>query len=196
MPFIPEKYASHISGDSSSRDGYLNPSKVKANGSVRFALLANEPFCFWECWGEATDGSLRPFRFEDEPNAADIETAMGQDYQRRLNREGTGPEPVKLAMAAPIYNFELERIQVLSLSQKGLQKELQQTSQMEDYEDMTAWDFVLTKEATVSPDMYGLRPAPRKSSTQPKIDAAWSAAQEAGFDITRLLTGGNPFKAE
>ena len=61
---------------------------------------------------------------------------------------------------------------------------------------MTEWDFVLTKSATVSPDMYGLRPVPRKKGTQEAIDAAWNEAVTNGFDITRLLTGGHPFKAD
>jgi hypothetical protein len=194
MAFIPEKYAGHVNGDSSTRDGYLNPSKVKANGSVRFALLAEEPTCFFELWGEASDGSVRPFRFEDDPSPADIERELGSDYERRMNREGTAPEAVKFAMAVPIYNYDLERIQVLQLSQKSLQRELNKISQMEDYENLLEWDFVLTKEATVSPDMYGLRPAPRRGESNRKIDKAWNAALEAGFDISRLFTGGNPFK--
>ena len=59
---------------------------------------------------------------------------------------------------------------------KGLQKELDQISQLEDYSDLLCWDFILTKAATISPDMYGLRPVPRKKDTQKAIDAAWSAA--------------------
>jgi len=194
MSFIPEKFAGTVTGDSSSRDGYLNPSKVKANGSVRFALLSEEPLCFFECWGESTDGSVRPFRFPDDPTAADIEQEMGADYNRRLNRDGTAPESVKFAMAVPVYNYDLGRVQVLQLSQKSLQREMNKISQMDDYSNLLEWDFVITKEATVSPDMYGLRPAPRKAGTQKEIDAAWAAVQKDGFDITRLLGGGNPFK--
>ena len=32
-----------------------------------------------------------------------------------------------------------------------------------------------------------------KADSQAKIDAAWSAAQEAGYDLQQLLVGGNPF---
>ena len=52
------------------------------------------------------------------------------------------------------------------MTQKGLQKELDQISQLEDYSDLLCWDFILTKAATISPDMYGLRPVPRKKDTQ------------------------------
>ena len=40
-----------------------------------------------------------------------------------------------------------------------------------------------------------VRPVPRKKGSQEHIDAAWIEAKSEGFDITRLLTGGNPFKA-
>jgi len=36
---------------------------------------------------------------------------------------------------------------------------------------------------------------PRKKGAQEHIDAAWIEAKSNGFDLTRLLTGGNPFKA-
>jgi len=52
----------------------------------------------------------------------------------------------------------------------------------------------LAKEGTGLNTDYKLRPVPRKSSTQKTIDSAWSECQEAGFDIHRLLDGGNPFK--
>ena len=61
---------------------------------------------------------------------------------------------------------------------------------------MTEWDFIMTKAATNSPDMYGLRPVPRKKDSQVAVDAAWDEAVKNGFDITRLLTGGHPFKAD
>jgi len=43
---------------------------------------------------------------------------------------------------------------------------------------------------------YSLRPVPRKKGTQDSIESAWTDARAAGFDIGRLLTGENPFKAE
>lgn len=190
MGFLKNKDAVSSGGGG----GYLNPSKIQSGSSVRFALLADEPLEFYECWGETSDGSVRPFRFADDPSPADIEQEMGPDYSRRLNREGTAPEAVKFAIAVPVYNHETGSIQVLSLTQKSIIKELDQISQMEDYPDLLAWDFVLGKEGTGLNTEYTLRPVPRKAAAQKTIDAAWSAAVTEGFDIHRLLTGGNPFK--
>ena len=57
--------------------GYLNPSKIQSGSSVRFALLSDQPLEFYECWGEADDGSLKPFRFSEDPKSDDIEAEMG-----------------------------------------------------------------------------------------------------------------------
>jgi hypothetical protein len=157
--------------------------------------MANEPLCYFEVWGEDETGKGKPFRFAEEATADEIEQEMGANYTRRCKDDGT-EEPQKFALAMPIYNFDVKRIQVLSMTQKGLQKELDEISQVEEYSDMTEWDFIMTKAATVSPDMYGLRPVPRKKDSQAAIDAAWNEAVTNGFDITRLLTGGHPFKAD
>lgn len=194
MSFIPKEHSDAFKGGG-SRNDYLSPSKVKADGQVRFAILANEPLCYFEVWGEDETGKGKPFRFAQEASADDIEQEMGANYRRRCKDDGT-EEPQKFAIAMPIYNFDIKRVQVLTMTQKGLQKELDEISQVEEYADMTEWDFIMTKAATVSPDMYGLRPVPRKKDTQAAIDAAWDEAVKNGFDITRLLTGGHPFKAD
>jgi hypothetical protein len=66
---------------------------------------------------------------------------------------------------------------------------------MEDYAELLAWDFQLSKKGSGLLTEYTLRPVPRKRGSQEHIDAAWLEAKSNGFDISRLLTGGNPFKA-
>jgi len=195
MSFIPKEHSDAFKGGGGSRNDYLSPNKVKANGQVRFAILANEPLCYFEVWGEDETGKPRPFRFAGEASAEEISEEMGANYTRRVKDDGT-EEPQRFAIAMPIYNFDINRVQVLTMTQKGLQKELDEISQVEEYADMTEWDFIMTKAATNSPDMYGLRPVPRKPGTQAAVDAAWDEVVKNGFDITRLLTGGHPFKAD
>ena len=149
MGFIPKEHSDAFKGGG-SRNDYLSPSKVKADGQVRFAILANEPLCYYEVWGEDETGKGKPFRFPNEATAEEIDQEMGANYQRRTKDDGT-EEPQKFAIAMPIYNFDAKRIQVLSMTQKGLQKELDEISQVEEYGDMTEWDFIMTKAATVSP---------------------------------------------
>ena len=193
MSFIPKQYKEATSGGKSN--DYLSPGKVKSEGQVRFALLKEEPLCYFECWGEDESGNPKPFRFVDDPTPADIEAEMGPNFNRKTKDDGSF-EPVKFTISVPIYNFDIGAVQTLSINQKGLQKEMDQISQVEEYSDLLCWDFILTKAATVSPDMYGLRPVPRKKDTQKAIDAAWNTAVDNGYDISRLLIGGHPHKRD
>lgn len=173
---------------------YLNPSKVAAGSSVRFSILSDEPLEFYEAWAEGPDGKAKPFRFDSEPSPDDLALAFG-DYTRRMNREGTGPEPIKFALALPVYNFTTARVEILQLSQKSLIRDLDKISQMPDYEDITAIDFELGKEGSGLSTEYKLTPLPRKKGADKDIIAAWQDTKSAGFDLSRLLSGDDPFKA-
>ncbi len=117
MGFISSKNKSAITAGSGG--GYLNPSKIQSGGSVRFALLEDQPLEFFECWGESSEGGLKPFRFTDDPNPEDIEEEMGPEYSRRMNREGTAPEKVKFALAVPVYNYESSSVQIMQLHRRA-----------------------------------------------------------------------------
>ena len=192
MPFISDKNKSAASGGSGG--GYLNPSKIQSGGNVRFALLDDQPLEFFECWGESSEG-IKPFRFAEDPSPEDIEEEMGADFKRRLNREGTAPDKVKFAIAVPVYNYDTSSVQILQLTQKSLINELDSISQMEDYADLVAWDFVLGKDGVGLETRYSLRTAPRKKGAQEDIETAWTEVRDSGFDVSRMLTGDNPYKA-
>lgn len=102
---------------------------------------------------------------------------------------------VKFFIAAPVFNYDSGSVQVMSLTQKSIIKELDAISQIDEYQDLLAWDFNLSKKGSGLLTEYTLRPIPRKKGSQEHIDAAWIEAKSAGFDISRLLTGANPFKA-
>ena len=192
MAFL-SKTASAAVTSNSSGGGYLSPSKLTDGGSVRFALLSDEPLEFYECWGTAPDGSQKPFRFDYEPTPEDISTELG-NYTPREGR-GPGTADVKFAIAVPVFNYEAGTVQVMSLTQKSILRELDAISQEEDYADLMAWDFTLSKKGTGLTTEYKLRPAPRKKGSQDTIDTAWEESKSNGFSLERLLTGGNPFKA-
>ena len=174
---------------------YLSPSKIAAGSSVRFALLTDEPLEFHEVWAEGPDGKSKPFRFASEPGPDDLTLAFG-DYTRRMNRDGTGFEPIKFALALPVYSFEAAQVQILQLSQKSIIREIDAISQLPDYDDLTAIDFSLGKEGAGLNTEYKVTPLPRKKGADKEIAAAWEETRAAGFDLGRLLSGGDPFKAE
>jgi hypothetical protein len=85
-------------------------------------------------------------------------------------------------------------VQVLQLSQKSIIRELDAVSQMEDYSDILAIDFLLGKEGSGLNTEYKLTPVPRKKGADKAIAEAWEETRSAGFDISRLLDGADPFK--
>ena len=191
MAFLTEKAQSAVA--TTETGGYLNPSKLESGGNVRFALLDDQPLEYWEVWGESGEGKLKPFRFADSPSDDDIDIEMGSEYTRRMNRDGTAPEASKFAIAVPVFNHESQKVEIFSATQKGIIKEFDKISQMEDYSDLLAWDFVLSREGTGLKTEYSLRAVPRKKGTSPLIEATFAEQKEKGFEIKELMTGGNPF---
>ena len=191
MPFLTEKAKAEVTSTQSG--GYINPTKLESGGSVRFALLDDQPLEFFEVWGESGEGKLKPFRFADSPTTEDAEIEMGNEFTRRMNRDGTGVEPAKFGIAVPVFEHDSQEVKIFQATQKGIIKEFDKISQMEDYSDLLAWDFVLSREGTGLKTEYSLRVVPRKKGTSPLIEATFAEQKEKGFDIKQLMIGGNPF---
>tara|TARA_A100000171_G_C2098604_1_gene128446 strand:+ start:500 stop:1102 length:603 start_codon:yes stop_codon:yes gene_type:complete len=197
MPFISTKAREDATTAGSTKDNYLNPSSVKSGQKVRFTLLAEEPFMFYELWGnDVNDPQKRkPFRFSEEPTNEDIAVKLGDDFVRSLTRDGKGPEACKIAQAVPVYNYDMERVQVFSWTQKTVTQALDNISQLEDYEDsMTECDFYLSRDGEGTDTRYTVQAAPKKKAMAKTVDESWDAAQDEGFDLSRLIDGGDPFK--
>lgn len=191
MAFLSKTASAAVSSNGTG-GGYLSLSKLPDGGSVRFALLTDEPLEFYESWGQS-NGASKPFRFLHEPTYEDIVAEMG-DYEPREGRGGPGTADVKFAIAVPVYSYETGKVQVLQITQKSILKEIDSISQMEDYSDLLNWDFVISKKGSGLLTEYTVRPVPRKKGSQEHVDAAWLEAKAEGFDLTRLIDGSNPFK--
>jgi hypothetical protein len=193
MAFLSKTASATV--NATSGGAYFSPSKLTDGGSARFALLSDSPLEFYESWGQAPDGSSKPFRFDYEPSYEDVVAEMGT-YTPREGRGGPGTADIKFCIAVPIWNYEAGAVQVMSVSQKSILRELDAISQEEDYSNLLEWDFTLSKKGSGLTTEYKLRPAPRKKGSDAVMSAAWEEAKSAGFELERLLTGGNPFKAD
>ena len=197
MPFISTIAREDAAASSSTKDDYLNPSSIKSGQKVRFTLLAEEPFMFFELWGNQVNDpeKRKPFRFAEDPTPEDVSEKLGTDYIRSLSRDGKMNEPCRIAHAVPIYNYDLERVQVFSWTQKTITQQFDVISQLEDYADsMTECDFYLSREGQGTDTKYTVQAAPKKKSMVMTVAEAWEAEKE--FDLERLLKGGNLFKEE
>lgn len=173
--------------------GFLRPSKIVSNTSVRFALLTEEPVEGYELWADGPDGKAKSFRWDHEPTPTEIDSTLGE-YTRRMNREGNSPDPIKFFIALPIYNYDTGKVEVLEMNQKILIRELDSLSQDEDW-NLLECDLTMGKTGAGLTTEYTLRPSLRKKGTESVIAQAWNETTDAGFDLSKVIVdGGNPFR--
>ena len=143
-------------------------------GENRFRILSS-PIIGWEAWEEKGDGTRKPIRRPmDKPfNIEDIEK----------------PEEVKHFWAMPVYNYQEERVQILEITQKGLQKSIRALAKDEDWGSPTEYDLVVTREGKELDTKYTLNPKPAK-----KIDSGiLKLYEDMRIDLTALYRGEDPF---
>ena len=192
MAFISANAAKQASGGGGGTGGYLTASKLGDGEHYRIAIVSESPLEYWTCWGESEEGQKKPFRFSAEPSPADIEAELG-DFKQRMNYEGTALEAPKFGLSFFCYDYADSQIKVFEITQKTLIKELDKLSQDEDYADIHAWDIKVSRVGLKKATEYSILPSPRKKGSDDEIKAAWSAAEESGYDLQQLLVGGNPF---
>jgi len=196
MPFLSKSASSNLSSGSST-GGYLNLSKVPDKGEARFTILEQHPLEFYQVWATNPDNKQerRPFRWDYQPTPEDVAAELG-DWVADEKYEQPGTQDVKFMLACPVYNYGTNSVQVFSFHQVTVMKEIDAISQMEDFDkDITTVDLILGKDTTKPPAlMYTVRPVPKKKGSEEVVAAAWIEAKDNGFDISRLITNGNPFK--
>lgn len=201
MPLISKRLRD---SSSTGNSGYLKPSDIKDGDSLRFSLLSEDGLDYYLFWVQEVAGSGRkPIRCENDPSPEDIKDLLDQaqerwnkEYDRPLNKDGTGSDAIKMASSVPVYNYNTSSVQVLEWNQSTITQALDEISQMEDYKDcMTEIDLVLKRTGQAKETRYSLNAVPRKKGATASIELAWKETQEKGFDLRRLLDGGDPFKA-
>jgi len=184
--------------DQPRTDSYLRYTKLDHGKPATFALLEKDPFCYYLVWGQTVDGSMKPFRFLEQPSDADIHAELGAEYTRAMNYDKTAVRRPELCLTWPVYNWDAKCVQVLEVSHVSLRNQFAKIGLNKKYsKNLLGWDFELTK--TVGEmTRYELMPVPRDEDEHPDdvMDTAWEDVQEKGFDLRMLLTGGDPFNPQ
>jgi len=195
MGFLSKSATTTLASSTGSAGNYL---KIRDKEEVRFTILQEHPLEFYEVWGSNPDNSQerKPFRWDYQPTPEDITAELG-DWIPDEKYDQPGTIGLKFTLACPVYNYATGTVQIYSFNQTTVMKEIDAISQLEDFDkDITTVDLVIGFDKSKPPAlMYSVRPVPKKKGMEEKIAAAWIEAQSNGFDISRLLTGGNPFKA-
>jgi hypothetical protein len=193
MPLLSKKARATMAAPG-GQSGYLKIKKDKPGDQIRFRIVSPEPLEYWTAWGtEVESGKARPFRFAEQPTQADILSELGANYKQATKWESEEPRPANFCLSTFVFDYESESIMVLELDKTTLIRELDNISNQEDYADLTDWDFIITYKGPNN-GWYSVMPAPKKKGMDDQIADAWTAAEEAGADLARLLVGGDPFK--
>lgn len=180
----------------SQKDNYLRYTKLEPGKPANFALLEQDPCCWWMVWGETvTDGAQKPFRFLDQPSAEDITAELGGEYRQCMNYEKTKLRAPVECLTWPVYNWDLKKVQVLEVSHISVARQFAKYGLNRKYaKNLLSWDFELGK---IQADMtrYELLIVPRDEDEHDEeaMESEWEKVQVAGFSLNEMLTGGDPF---
>ena len=181
---------------SSSKDNYLGYTKLEQGKPANFALLEQDPLEYWLVWAEAkASGSMKPFRFMNQPSSDEIDLELGSEYVQSMNYDKTAIRKPQQCLTWPVYNWDMNRVQVLEVSHISLARQFAKYGLNKKYsKNLLDWDFELSK---VKADMvrYELLIVPRDEDEhdENKMAKDWTQVEKAGFDLNRMVTGEDPF---
>jgi len=161
MSFLPTNYEVPSAGDKYA--------KFK-QGDNRFRILAS-PILGYEWWIDGENGR-KPVR-----------TRMGNPIPVEFAEE------YKHFWAMPVWNYQTEKVQILEITQKSIQKALKALAQDEDWGSPINYDVVVSKSGEGLETEYQTTPKPAKT-----LDPAISKAfKELSINLEALYDGADPF---
>lgn len=168
--FLPKEYDSNKSLNDTS-GGYMK----FTTGANRFRIMGS-PIVGWEWWNETKDGKRAPHRvrINEKLDAGKIDD----------------PESVRRFWAMVVYNYDAKKIQILEITQKGIQQTLENLVADDDWgSPVQAYDIVITKTGEKMETKYEVLPKP-KTEIDPEILAEYKATK---INLEALYDGDDPF---
>ena len=147
-----------------------------ADGENQFRFLT-APVMGWEGWVDTDDGNRKPIRHRmDEPfNPAEID-----------------PDTIKHFWAMVVWNYKEEKVQILEITQKGIQKSLSALDRSKAWGSLLGYDILVTKSGQKLETEYQVNPVPPKA-----LDKEVAAEfKKTNIDLEKLFTGEDPFGKE
>lgn len=137
-------------------------------GQTKLRILTS-PILGWEHWEDGGKGrKVTRYKFNDEH-----------------------PAKAKHFWAMIVWNYTEETIQIMSISQVSIQRQLEGLYRNEDWGAPTKYDITITRVGETQYDTkYTIVPSPGK----PVSDEIKQAYVQAGIDLNKWMKGENPFK--
>lgn len=121
---------------------------------------------------------------------------MPEQYPADIRAEKDGSFKIKPFWAFPVWNFSEKMIQITQITQKTIMESIQALARNPKWGNpVKKYSITITREGEGLDTKYTVMPNPVEAISE-DIMGKWFDVQGAGFDITRLFTGGDPFTPE
>jgi hypothetical protein len=170
MTFLPQDY------DKNENLNETGGSYMRfQEGENKFRILAS-PIVGWEWWNEV-DGKRKPNRVRINET---IDVSKVDDE-----------ENVKRFWAMPVWNYATKKIEILEITQKGLQNTLKALSKDEEWGSPLEYNISVIRTGKDLGTTYELIPSPPKPLDKEIADKF----KEAHINLEALFDGDDPFSA-
>jgi len=169
MTFLPSDYK-----EPSTAGKYV---KMKEPGTYRYRIL-DSPMTAFTGW--TTGDKPKPVR------------SIGND-PGFWNLAGVEPDEVRHVWILPVWNYLTSSVQVWEIGQQTIRKAIKTYADNPKWGMPTAYDIAVTRTGTGLDNTEWTVIAEPKEPMTPECAAAWDDCVAAGFDLNRLLDGGDPF---
>jgi hypothetical protein len=159
MSFLPANYKEPVVSN------YMRFEK----GDNRFRILSHA-IIGWEWWEDGENGSRKPFR---------------------VRMDGVVPSgtDTKHFWAFPVYNYQDEKVQILEITQKGIQRSIKALAQNVKWGDPKEYDIVVTRTGDGMETEYNTVPEPKEKLD----DKIWELYESMEINTEALYDSGDPF---
>lgn len=152
----------------------------KQEGDNLIRVLSPRPLMGYVGWRTEKNGS--------EKKRMPVRKRMGEGWS-----DGEVDDlPAKHFWALAVWNYGLEAVQVVEITQRGIQKAIKDLSKDADWGSPTKYDLLIHAEGDGLNREYTVKPKPARALAA-HVAEKWAEVQAAGFDLSRLYANGDPF---
>lgn len=106
-----------------------------------------------------------------------------------IRQEEDGKISIKHFWMFPIWSYDNQKVQIMEVTQKGIQEAVKALATNKKWGDPTGYDITITKEGTRFDTTYQVMPNPH-SELDPVAMATWIGTR---LDLQAIYSGGDPF---
>ena len=171
MSFLPKDYK--VPGSSNNY--------MKFEQGENLLRILSNPILGWEWWTSDTNNEGKEVR---TPHKVKEEEGVPMDA---IDADGRG---VKHFWAMVVWNYQVKKVQILEITQKGIQKAIRALEKSKGWGDPKNYDLSITKTGEKLETEYSVMPVPPTELDKDIV----KKFKETKVDLEALYKGDDPFK--